>query len=49
MDAVTLKWNHGKGYFPFAESHVNFSYKYVYRFTEWKIVGINIHVKPVDH
>ena len=38
-----------EGYFPFAESHVNFSYKYVYRFTDWKIVGINVHVKSVDH
>ena len=38
-----------EGYFPFTESHVNFSYKYVYRFTDWKIVGINVHVKSVDH
>jgi hypothetical protein len=38
-----------EGYFPFTESHVNFSYKYIYRFTDWKIVGINVHVKPVDH
>ncbi len=30
-----------EGYFPFTESNVNFSYKYVYRFTDWKIVGIN--------
>jgi len=36
-----------EGYFPFTESHVNFSYKYVYRFTDWKIVGINVHVKSV--
>ena len=38
-----------EGYFPFTESRVNFSYKYLYRFTDWKIVGVNIHVKSVDH
>jgi hypothetical protein len=35
------------GYFPFTSSHVDFSYKYVYRFTGWKIIGISLHVKSV--
>jgi len=37
-----------EGYFPFKDARVKFAYKYVYRFTGWKLLGINLNVAPAD-
>lgn len=37
-----------EGYYPTTPSRGYFTYKYVHRFTSWKLISININFKPIE-
>jgi hypothetical protein len=37
-----------EGYYPTTPSRAHFTYKYVYRFTSWKLISVNINLKPIE-